>query len=376
MVNAILVAFCFLCWTDVQGQSNKVHILNAADSASLMGVHILDLKGDLNRVSNEDGLIDRPQKKGRWKVSHIGYQSQFINEWEDIDSLFLQARRFELETVEVYGFDLIDYLKQSISKTRTAHQGELSSDPMLLRKRATTNGKITQLYQIQIQANENKELLLCGIDYAAESDLKTSLKAGGYIESDYLLDQLKVNYPATYLLKYLVRHEVTEVKVDSETVNISFKGSLSDSMQAEMELEEGKLIFGLPDRQLMHLEWVSRPKIRFRSDYSKRYKKRYALAIRRNYNAWNFDRNQAGHQRLKEFNTSVNLLVRVKKDIDEVVLNNQVIGGLPLNSSLKCQKMDTGKALIDQLNEVSPSHSNFLLSEAEKKFLINNGNVN
>lgn len=363
----------FLTLVIAQAQENKVCILDSRDSSAVAGVHILDLKEDVNRVSNEDGFFERPTTKGNWKVSHIGFQTEFIQEWGHVDSLFLKPRVHVLDSVALYGFDLVQYLnEQSVKASREKGRKSVSA-PMLFRKRASTNGEITQLFQIQIRKTARDKLLLCGVDYAAEFTLNSPLQAGGYIESEYLLSQLKVGYPIKYLLKYLKYPDITEVRVDPEVVTVYFSGTLSDGMKTSMVLKAGILVFRKSSRQLLHIEWVSQPDLHFRKKYSKRYKKFYSMAIEKSFQSWDFAQNSQGYQEIREFNTSVFLFVRANKKMDKVELKNQIISGLQYSNTPRCKKLMRGKALIDQLEAVSPVQSRFLLSNAEKNFLKING---
>lgn len=374
MKSLVISGFLLLLTSSMtQAQEDRIQILDAIDSSAIEGVHVLDLLGNINRVSNEDGLIKRPTVKGQWRVSHIVYQSELIEEWGDIDTLFLWPRRHELDTVNLYGFDLVKYLNQCRVEWSQKDGRRGISGHKLFRKRASTNGEITQLFQIQIEATDRNEIFLCGVDFAAEFDLKTPLQAGGYIDPEYLISQLRANYPIEYLLKYLVQYDITEVQVDPETVKVLFSGVLKDRTNATMVLESGRLVFRKFNRQPLYLEWVSKPQLKFKKDYSKRYRKRYSFAVEKNFQAWEFDRNKEGFPKIMEFNTSVFLFVQANGKMDSVVLKNQIISDLEFDRGSTCKELIKGKAFVDQLQAVAPSRSGFLLSNAEKNFLKING---
>ena len=357
----------------VQAQEDRIQILDATDSSAIEGVHVVDLRGNMNTVSNEDGMIKRPRAQGQWRVSHIGYQSELVEEWGNRDTLFLWPRRHELDTVNLYGFDLMKYLNQCLVKGSQKDKSRGVSGRKLFRKRASTNGQLTQLYQIQIETTDRNEIFLCGVDYAAEFDLQAPLQAGGYIEPEYLISQLRALYPIEYLLKYLTQYEITEVQVDPETVKVLFTGVLKDRADTKMVLESGSLVYTKSNRQPLYLEWVTKPHLKFKKDYSKRYKKRYSLAIEKSFQAWEFDQSNEGRPEIVEFNTSVFLFVQANGKMDSVVLKNQIISGLGYDHSAACKELIRGKAFVDQLQAVTPSRSGFLLSNAEKNFLKING---
>ena len=357
---------CVLGW----GQQ-ELRILGAYDSIPLPGAHIYDSVSGTGYITNKEGRAFKPEKKGLWSVSYLGYQTVYFPHFEKKSEVFLIPEPRALQEVSVYGLDLMQLLRSNLAQISLSDPTE-GDRHLVLRIVSRTNNQLSQLIQTQL-IKVKQDLWLSSIDFAKLPNRKEALSGAGYLEVSELIHRTDPAYPLRFLLQFLGEHSIEDVHTDANTSVIRFSGILSDKQGQHYSLQNAQLIVDMESRSIRKLEWQIAVNSSFENNWSSRYRKPYALAYKRISEKYTYNLKAKAVPQLIEAEAIFSILLKQGKHIDSVLLRNHVL--LPsrrkaiLILKKPFRKLKTKKPLLDQLKNVPLKEQKFLLTQEEQKFI-------